>query len=52
MSVENLAKHPIPPGFGDALVQPADYDRLYAESISDPEGFWAREGKRLDWIEP
>ncbi|RCW88876.1 acetate--CoA ligase [Paracoccus lutimaris] len=52
MSVENLAKHPIPPGFGNARVQPADYDRLYAESISDPVGFWGREGKRLDWIEP
>ena len=52
MSVENLAKHPIPPGFGKAHVQPADYARLYAESISDPQGFWGREGKRLDWIEP
>ena len=30
----------------------AGYERLYAESMSDPEGFWAREGKRLDWIKP
>ncbi|KRW96122.1 acetate--CoA ligase [Paracoccus sp. MKU1] len=52
MSVENVAKHPIPPGFEDALVKPADYARMYAESISDPEGFWGREGKRLDWIQP
>ncbi len=52
MSVENLAKHPIPPGFDKAHVQPADYTRLYEESIRDPEGFWRREGKRLDWIEP
>ncbi|KGJ01474.1 acetyl-CoA synthetase, partial [Paracoccus versutus] len=44
-------KHPIPPGFEDALVQPADYARMYAESISDPDGFWGREGKRLDWIQ-
>ncbi|WP_244274025.1 acetyl-coenzyme A synthetase N-terminal domain-containing protein, partial [Paracoccus versutus] len=22
---------------------------MYAESISDPDGFWGREGKRLDW---
>ena len=51
MSVENVAKHPIPPGFEDALVQPADYARMYAESISDPDGFWGREGKRLDWIQ-
>ena len=47
MSVENLAKHPIPPGFDKAHVQPADYTRLYEESIRDPEGFWRREGKRL-----
>ncbi|SFY45272.1 Acetyl-coenzyme A synthetase N-terminus, partial [Paracoccus pantotrophus] len=51
MSVENVAKHPIPPGFEDALVKPADYARMYAESISDPDGFWGREGKRLDWIQ-
>ncbi len=29
-----------------------DYTRLYAESISDPEGFWGRIGQRLDWIRP
>ena len=29
-----------------------DYTRLYAESISDPEGFWSRIGQRLDWIRP
>jgi acetyl-CoA synthetase len=29
-----------------------DYERLYAESVSDPEGFWARVGQRLDWIKP
>ncbi|WJS83852.1 acetate--CoA ligase [Paracoccus sp. TOH] len=52
MSVENVAKHPIPAGFEDAHLQPADYARLYAESISDPDGFWGREGRRLDWIHP
>ncbi|MEF9602512.1 acetate--CoA ligase [Paracoccus sp. PXZ] len=52
MSDENVAKHPIPPGVEDALVKPADYARMYAESISDPEGVWGREGKRLDWIQP
>src|SRR5690606_22463880 len=39
-------------GFENAHVKPADYDRLYAESINDPEAFWGREGKRLDWIKP
>jgi len=27
----------------------ADYDRLYQESISDPDSFWARQAERLDW---
>src|SRR5215472_5590818 len=28
------------------------YFRLYKESIDDPNGFWGREGKRVDWIRP
>ena len=28
----------------------AKYDTMYKESIEDPEGFWGREGKRVDWI--
>ena len=27
----------------------ADYDRLYAESIDNPDAFWAEQAKRLDW---
>ncbi|MCZ4262012.1 acetate--CoA ligase [Limimaricola sp. G21655-S1] len=30
----------------------AGYDRMYAQSMQDPEGFWAEQGKRLDWIKP
>ncbi len=26
------------------------YDALYERSISDPNGFWAEQAKRLDWI--
>ncbi|GLK64604.1 acetate--CoA ligase (plasmid) [Paracoccus kondratievae] len=52
MSVEKVLKHPIPPGFEDVHIGPGDYARLYAESISDPEGFWRREAGRLEWIEP
>jgi acetyl-CoA synthetase len=26
------------------------YFRLYKESLADPNGFWGREGKRIDWI--
>jgi acetyl-CoA synthetase len=30
----------------------ATYDAMYAQSISDPEGFWAEHGKRVDWMKP
>jgi acetyl-CoA synthetase len=43
--------YPVPPDFAaNARIKRADYQRLYAESISDPEKFWAREGQRLTWI--
>ncbi|MEO0920433.1 MAG: AMP-binding protein, partial [Pseudomonadota bacterium] len=37
---------------GKANLTPGRYGELYAESISDPEGFWAYEGQRLDWMTP
>ncbi|WP_112875584.1 acetate--CoA ligase [Paracoccus endophyticus] len=52
MSVEAAARHPIPAGFAAAHVTPEAYVRMYADSIADPDGFWGREGKRLDWITP
>lgn len=42
----------VPPGFEDAHANAARYREMYAESISDPDKFWGREGKRLDWIKP
>ena len=30
----------------------ATYDRLYAQSIQDPEGFWGPVARELPWIEP
>ena len=35
-----------------AHVDAARYDEMYARSIDDPEGFWADEARRLDWITP
>src|SRR5690606_31432819 len=29
-----------------------EYLRLYRESISDPDAFWVRVARRLDWIRP
>ena len=30
----------------------ATYDKMYAESIADPEAFWGEHGKRIDWMKP
>jgi len=35
-----------------AHLKNADYQRLYQESLRDPAGFWARMGRRIDWIQP
>ncbi len=44
-------KHPVPEAFArDARVKAADYDAMYRESLRDPEGFWARIAKRIDWM--
>ncbi len=33
-----------------AYIDDAKYREMYARSISDPDGFWSEEAKRLDWI--
>ncbi len=35
-----------------AWVNEAQYDEMYARSITDPQGFWAEHGKRIDWFKP
>jgi acetyl-CoA synthetase len=42
----------VPQGFENAHADSAKYRAMYAESIADPDRFWGREGKRLDWITP
>ncbi|HET7301117.1 MAG TPA: acetate--CoA ligase [Oleiagrimonas sp.] len=45
--------HSVPADFAaKADIKAADYERLYAESIEDSSAFWAKVGKRLDWIKP
>jgi acetyl-CoA synthetase len=45
--------HPVPEAFAaHARFDKAGYQRDYAESIADPEGYWDRIGRRLDWIKP
>lgn len=36
----------------NALITKDKYDEMYAQSINDPDGFWAEQAKRLDWIKP
>jgi acetyl-CoA synthetase len=43
----------VPAGFAaSARYRSEDYDRLYAESVADPEAFWGKVGQRLDWVRP
>ena len=35
-----------------AYVNKAQYEKKYKLSIKDNEGFWKKEGKRIDWIKP
>ena len=36
----------------NAWADAAKYKEMYERSVSDPDGFWGEEGKRLDWIKP
>jgi acetyl-CoA synthetase len=41
---------PVPDALArSAWLDAAGYDRLYAESLRDPEKFWGEQGKRLHW---
>ena len=43
--------YPVPEGFAaDSTIGRDDYERLYAESLRDPDGFWGRAAERLDWM--
>ncbi len=35
-----------------AFVDDQKYQDLYQQSIDDPEGFWAEQAQRVDWIKP
>ena len=45
--------HAVPDEFRkNALIDDVRYQEMYAQSVDDPEAFWAEQGKRLDWIKP
>ena len=35
-----------------AYIDKNQYEKKYKLSIKDNEGFWRKEGKRIDWIKP
>ncbi len=44
---------PVPDSMAkSAWADAAKYEEMYQRSVSDPEGFWADEAKRIDWIKP
>ncbi len=44
---------PVPDEWAEnALISDDVYQERYAQSVSDPDGFWRGEAKRIDWIEP
>ncbi len=52
MSVSLAVRAPSAEFVASAHVDAGGYARLYAESVASAEGFWGREGLRLDWIQP
>ena len=41
-----------PNGRKRAWVNAASYEEMYQRSLTDPNGFWAEHGKRIDWFAP
>jgi acetyl-CoA synthetase len=35
-----------------AFIDAKHYEEMYAASVADPDAFWGRQGKKLDWITP
>ena len=45
--------HPVPAEWAKrAYIDEAKYQAMYRRSVADPDGFWADEAKRIDWIRP
>ena len=36
----------------DALIDGETYQKWYAESVKNPDKFWGKHGKRIDWFKP
>jgi len=46
-------KYPVATNFKrNALIDAETYQQWYEESLRDPDTFWARHGRRIDWFKP
>jgi len=55
MPADDQLKQSYPPSsetVSRAHVDASRYEEMYAASVSDPEGFWAEHGRRVDWMTP
>ena len=51
--MSDVKTYPIKEHIGStALLNNDQYEAMYKRSIEDSEGFWAEQGKRIDWIQP
>ncbi|BDV32704.1 acetate--CoA ligase [Methylocystis iwaonis] len=44
--------YPVPEDWKNARVDEATYRALYERSMKDPDGFWAEQAQRIEWISP
>ncbi|HEY8276729.1 MAG TPA: acetate--CoA ligase [Methyloceanibacter sp.] len=45
--------HKVPKNWKEkAHIDKDEYEKLYAKSLKNPDKFWAKQAKRIDWIKP
>ncbi|MEM6648714.1 MAG: acetate--CoA ligase [Pseudomonadota bacterium] len=49
---ETVTHNPSTAFSAQANLTPELYRKMYADSIADPESFWAKHGQRLEWSKP
>ena len=51
--MSELLVYPVPDAVSrSANIDDATYERLYQQSLDEPESFWTEQAHRLDWIKP
>lgn len=51
--MSDTSVYPVPESFKqNSHVNKEQYEAMYKESVENPEGFWAEQAQRIDWIAP